>query len=84
MTSLKVPKHVRDTVMRSARAEGLTAAEFLQRVTEEHARHQRFAAVRRAYADRPNGPDSTDGTDGDYDEITAAWDEAGEDGLADA
>ncbi|HEY3563233.1 MAG TPA: hypothetical protein VGL05_37460 [Kribbella sp.] len=77
MTSLKVPKHVRDTVMRSARAEGLTAAEFLQRVTEEHARHQRFAAVRRAYAE---GSD----TDSDYQEITAAWDEAGEDGLADA
>ena len=76
MTSLKVPKHVRDTVMRSARAEGLTAAEFLQRVTEEHARHLRFAAVRRAYADS--------GRDGDYDELTAAWDEAGEDGLADA
>ncbi|MFF0269766.1 hypothetical protein [Kribbella sp. NPDC004536] len=76
MTSLKVPKHVRDTVMRSARAEGLTAAEFLQRVTEEHARHQRFAAVRRAYADS--------GRDADYDELTEVWDEAGEDGLADA
>ncbi|NUR95147.1 MAG: hypothetical protein HOV67_07800 [Kribbellaceae bacterium] len=76
MTSLKVPKHVRDTVMRSARAEGLTAAEFLQRVTEEHARHRRFAAVRRAYADS--------GRDSDYEELTAAWDEAGEDGLADA
>lgn len=76
MTSIKVPKHVRDTVMRSARAEGLTAAEFLQRVTEEHARHQRFAAVRQAYADSAR--------DSDYDEITAAWDEAGEDGLADA
>ncbi|HZX04001.1 hypothetical protein [Kribbella sp.] len=76
MTSLKVPKHVRDTVMRCARAEGLTAAEFLQRVTEEHARHQRFAAVRRAYAESSR--------DSDYDELTTAWDEAGEDGLADA
>ncbi|GAA3091334.1 hypothetical protein JOF29_006860 [Kribbella aluminosa] len=76
MTSLKVPKHVRDSIMRSARAEGLTAAEFLQRVTDEHARHQRFAAVRRAYAEGNR--------DSDYDEVTAAWDEAGEDGLADA
>jgi hypothetical protein len=77
MTSLKVPKHLRDTVMRSARAEGLTAAEFLERVTEEHNRHQRFAAVRRAYAE-------SSGTDRDYDEVTSAWDEAGDDGLTDA
>ena len=76
MTTIKVPKELRETVMRSARAEGLTAAEFLQRVTEEHARHQRFAAVRQAYAGG--------GRDSDYDEITAAWDQAGDDGLVDA
>lgn len=76
MTTIKVPKELRETVMKSARAEGLTAAEFLQQVTEEHARHLRFAAVRQAYAGS--------GRDRDYDEITAAWDEAAGDGLVDA
>lgn len=76
MTTIKVPKALRETVMRSARAEGLTAAEFLQRVTEEHARLRRFAAVRHAYAGG--------GRDADYDEITEGWDQASDDGLADA
>ncbi|GAB3759198.1 toxin-antitoxin system protein [Microlunatus parietis] len=76
MTTIKVPKELRETVMRSARAEGLTAAEFLQRVTDEHARAQRFAAVRQAYAGG--------GRDCDYDEVTEAWDQAADDGLTDA
>jgi hypothetical protein len=76
MTTIKVPKDLREAVMQSARAEGLTAAEFLRRLIEEHARRQRFAAVRHAYTDS--------GRDRDYDEIAAAWDQAGEDGLADA
>ncbi len=75
-TTIKIPKGLRESVMRSARAEGLTAAEFLELVTEEHARKQRFTAVRQAYA--------TAGRDRDYDEITEAWDEAASDGLADA
>lgn len=76
MTTIKVPKELRDAVMSSARAEGLTAAEFLARITREHARSQRFAAVQRAYAEA--------GADRDYVEITEAWDEAGADGLSDA
>lgn len=76
LTTIKVPKALRESVMRSARAEGLTAAEFLELVTEEHARSQRFAAVRRAYA--------TTGRDRDYDEITESWNQAAADGLADA
>ena len=76
MTTIKVSKELRDSVMRSARAEGLTAAEFLELVTKEHARRQRFAAVRRAYADGE--------TDRDYDELTTAWDGASGDGLPDA
>lgn len=75
MTTIKVPKVLRENVMRSARAEGLTAAEFLQLVTDEHARHQRFAAVQRAYAG---------GVDREYVELTEAWDHASADGLADA
>ncbi|QBX55883.1 toxin-antitoxin system protein [Nocardioides seonyuensis] len=76
MTTIKVPKDLRDAVMQSARAEGLTAAEFLARLTREHARQQRLEAVRRAY-------DSAD-ADRDYSEITADWDTTGTDGLADA
>lgn len=76
LTTIKVPKTLRDSVMRSARAEGVTAAEFLELVTAEHARSQRFAAVRQAYA--------TTKRDRDYDEITEGWNEAAADGLADA
>lgn len=76
MTTIKVPKALRESVMRSARAEGLTAAQFLELLTQEHARTRRFAAVRQAYA--------TDGRDHDYDEITDAWNEAAADGLDDA
>jgi len=77
-TTIKVSKSLRETVMQAARAEGLTAAEFLARVTEEHARSRRFAAVRAAYAE------SAADTDRDYDAITDAWGEAAADGLADA
>ena len=76
MTTIKVPKSLREHVTRSARAEGLTAAEFLKLIIEEHSRKQRFAAVRKAY--------DTAGRDRDYDEITEAWDRAATDGLADA
>lgn len=76
MTTIKVPKALRESVMRSARAEGLTAAEFLELLTEEHARNQRFAAVRQAYATAVRDPD--------YEEITEVWNEATADGLADA
>lgn len=73
MTTIKVPKALRESVMSAARAEGLTAAEFLELLTQEHARHRRFAAVRQAYA--------TTGPDPDYEEITEAWNEAIDDGL---
>jgi hypothetical protein len=58
--------------MRSARAEGLTAAQFVELATTEHARRRRFDAVRAAY---------TVGVDRDYDEITSDWDQADSDGL---
>ena len=73
LTTIKVPKGLRDTVMRSARAEGLTAAEFLGLVTDEHARRRRFEAVRSAYASTAD--------DQDYADLTADWDRAADDGL---
>lgn len=73
-TTIKVPKPLRETVMRSARDEGMTAAEFLQLVTDEHARRRRFEAVRSAYA--------ASTVDQDYADLTADWDQASSDGLA--
>lgn len=73
LTTIKVPKDLRDTVMQSARAEGMTAAEFLELVTDEHARRRRFEAVRSAYASMTG--------DQDYAELTAEWDQAASDGL---
>lgn len=73
-TTIKVPKHLRETVTQSARNEGLTSAAFLELVIEEHARRRRFEAVRAAYASA--GHD-------DYDEISSAWDHAAADGLDD-
>lgn len=76
VTTIKIPKTLRDEVMRSARAEGLTAAEVLQLVTQEHARRQRFAEVRQAYATAPADPD--------YTGLTEVWESAVHDGLDDA
>lgn len=76
MTTIKVPKALRESVMKSARAAGLTSAEFLELLTREHARSERFAAVRRAYAAAARDPD--------YEELTGAWDGATADGLDDA
>lgn len=88
MTTIKVPKALREEVMRTARTEGLTAAQFLKRLVDEHARHQRFAAVREAMArDLAPGLDpgaTNGGQDRDYREITKAWDAAAADGLGDA
>ncbi|WP_152364678.1 hypothetical protein [Microlunatus speluncae] len=76
--TIKVPKDLRDSVMKAARTEGMTAAEYLRLVTNEHARRQRFDRVRAAYARAADAPDD------DYDDLTAAWDEAAGDGLDDA
>lgn len=76
MTTIKVPKSLREYVTASAREEGLTSAQFLKRLTDEHARQRRFAAVRRSYV-------ATTG-DEDYRQVAAAWDRAVGDGLPDA
>lgn len=71
MTTIKVPKHLRERVSRDAAREGLTAAGLLSRLIDEHERQQRFAAVRRAYETE----------DGNYVEETVAWDSLSGDGL---
>jgi hypothetical protein len=76
LTTIKVPKELRMVVMEIARAEGLTAAELIRRLIEDHKRQARMAEVRKAYADvRP---------DEDYADLTVTWDEAAADGLRDA
>ena len=76
LTTIKVPKDLRVVIMEMARAEGLTAAELIQRLIADRNRHDRMAQVRKAYTDAQ--PDQ------DYTDLTYAWDEAAADGLRDA
>lgn len=76
MTTIKVPKALRSEIAHSARTEGLTAAAFLEQLLAEHARAQRFVAIRDAYAETSNH--STEK------ESLAIWDQALADGLDDA
>ena len=76
MTTIKVSKVLRSEIAQSARTEGLTAAAFLEQLLAEHARAQRFASIRDAYAH--GAEDSADA------ESAAMWDRALGDGLDDA
>lgn len=71
MTTIKVPKRLRERVSRDAARNGLTAAGFLSNLLDEHERQERFEAVRLAYATE----------DATYVDETAAWDSALGDGL---
>lgn len=71
MTTIKVPKHLRERIARNAAKEGLTAAGLIAELLEEHERRERFLAVRRAYA----SPDAT------YADETEQWDSVAADGL---
>ncbi len=76
MTTIKVSKRLREAIASSARSEGLTAAGFLENLLAEHARTQRFAAIRAAFANSaPNPP---------HDKLTEVWDRSLSDGLDDA
>jgi len=67
MTTIKVPKPLRQRIASAAASEGVTAAAFLAGLLDRYERDQRFAHVRRAYAGE---------VDGDYAELTEAWDRA--------
>ncbi|MGI8697136.1 MAG: toxin-antitoxin system protein [Mycobacteriales bacterium] len=71
MTTIKVPKSLRERLSRDAAHEGLTAASFIEKLVDEHDREDRFDAVRRAYAT----------TDAAYADETAEWDSLASDGL---
>jgi hypothetical protein len=65
MTTIKVPKDLRDRISRDAALAGLTAAGFLGALLAEHERAARFDSVRQAYATAP---------DAEYLIETAQWD----------
>jgi hypothetical protein len=49
VTTIKVPKALRDRIAADAADEGLTAQAFLQSLIERHERNKRLAAVAAAY-----------------------------------
>lgn len=72
MTTIKVPKTLRQRISRDAAREGLTAAALIAELLDAHDREARFAAVREAY----------EATDAAYIVETEAWDSTSSDGLA--
>jgi hypothetical protein len=71
MTTIKVPKQLRQRVADGAAREGLTAADLISTLLDEYERRRRFDAVRQAYA----------ADDPTYIEETEVWDAAIGDGL---
>jgi hypothetical protein len=72
VTTIKVPRLLRERISRDASARGVTAAALLTELVDRYEREQRLAAVGDAYA---AGPDAA------YADDTAAWDETNADGL---
>lgn len=71
MTTIKVPKSLRERIAREAAGEGLTAAGLIAEALDERDRRARFRAVRRAYAT----------VDASYVEETGHWDALAGDGM---
>jgi hypothetical protein len=71
MTTIKVPKQLRERLSREAAREGVTAANFVARLVDDHERQSRFEEVRRAY----------ESDDDSYAAETAEWDSLANDGL---
>lgn len=71
MTTIKVPKKLRERISRDAARRGLTAAGWISALLAEHDRQARFGAVRRAY-------ETADST---YAKETEDWDSTAGDGL---
>ncbi|WP_139228927.1 ribbon-helix-helix protein [Blastococcus tunisiensis] len=71
VTTIKVPRSLRERIAARAGQQGVTAAEVITELLDEADRHARFAAVREAYAN----------TDASYREETEAWDAVTDDGL---
>jgi predicted transcriptional regulator len=78
LTTIKVPVELRDRVSEDARARGVSMSALLAELVDEYERAQRFAAVRRAYADLPAADDyeTDDYETDDYAAETREWDSA--------
>lgn len=72
MTTIKVPKRLRDRLSRQASSRRLTTAGLIAELLDERDRRARFEAVRRAYASTP---------DQRYSAEVAVWDSLAADGL---
>lgn len=71
VTTIKVPKSVRERIAARAGEQRITAAELITQLLDEADRRSRFDAVRAAYAD----PDLS------YRAETETWDTLADDGL---
>jgi hypothetical protein len=71
VTTIKVPRSLRERIAARAGQQRMTAAEVITELLDEADRRARFEAVREAYAN----------TDASYREETEAWDSLGDDGL---
>ena len=76
MTTIKVPKHLRERLSRNAGRAGLTAAALISDLLDERERQARFDAVRHAYET------STDDAGDAHAAETQEWDSLAGDGLA--
>ena len=73
MTTIKVPKHLRERLSRHAGRAGLTAAALISDLLDERERQARFEAVRHAFEAS---------ADDAYAAETQEWDSLAGDGLA--
>lgn len=71
LTTIKLPKSLRERIALRARQQRMTAAELIAGLLDEADRRARFDAVRDAYAH----------ADASYREESEAWDSLADDGL---
>jgi hypothetical protein len=71
VTTIKVPRSLRERIAARAVQQRMTSAEVIAELLDEADRRARFEAVREAYAS----------TDASYREETEAWDSLADDGL---
>lgn len=71
VTTIKVPRALRERISRDAARRGVTAASLIGDLLDRYEREQRLAAVGTAYATAP---------DASYVEEIVVWDEASTDG----
>lgn len=75
VTTIKVPKTLRDRIATDAADEGLTAQAFLESLVDTHERTKRIAAVAAAYRNSPDHDLES------WQCETAEWDKLADDGL---